>query len=251
MKRTISVTAIATCALILLGSLSASAQAPAPSQTQIQAQSTPQQAQSAAQDPSQPQPLGNYARTVHKDKTKPGTHSKPRVYDNDNLPTDGISIVGPPPAEPAADAKDSPSKTDVKADSKDAKPDASSDRKKAIQELQGKLDAQKQKLADMSHELDLQQREYRLHVATYYSDAANRLRDPEKWDKQDVEARADLDAKQKAVDTVHQALDDLQEQARKAGLTQKEDAGSKAASDKDATKDGNKETSKNENPDKS
>lgn len=243
MKRTISMTAIsmtvisttalAICALILLGSVSASAQAPAPSQTQAQAQ--PQHVQGAAQDPSETQPLGSYARKVH--KSKPGTPSKPHVYDNDNLPTGGISIVGPPPAESA--------KADAKTDSKDAKR-ANGDGKTANQELQTQLAAQKQKLDDLSRELDLEQREYRLHVANYYSDATNRLRDPEKWDKQDQDARADIDAKQKALDSARQSLDELQEQARKAGLPQKENAGSDAG-DKNATTDENQDTSKNQN----
>ncbi len=73
--------------LLLLGLAgpSASAQNQAPATTQI--------------SPSEPS-LGSYARQVRKD---PGGTSKPKVYDNDNLPTnDKLSVIGQTPAAPEA-----------------------------------------------------------------------------------------------------------------------------------------------------
>ncbi len=61
------------------------------------------QAPSAAQDSSSGSSLGAYARQVRKD---PGTSSRPKVYDNDNLPKDDkLSVVGTPSPSDSADAK--------------------------------------------------------------------------------------------------------------------------------------------------
>src|SRR5271166_5558468 len=52
------------------------------------------QAPSTTQNASSGPSLGDYARQVRKD---PGTTSKPKVYDNDNLPReDKLSVVGTP-----------------------------------------------------------------------------------------------------------------------------------------------------------
>src|SRR5580692_3671213 len=57
------------------------------------------QASSTAQNSSSGTSLGDYARQVRKD---PGTASKPKVFDNDNLPReDKLSIVGQKPTETA------------------------------------------------------------------------------------------------------------------------------------------------------
>src|SRR5258706_7026472 len=45
--------------------------------------------------------LGDYARKIHKDPSAPKT--KPKVFDNDNLPTtDKLSVVGQKPSAEAA-----------------------------------------------------------------------------------------------------------------------------------------------------
>ena len=62
------------------------------------------------------------------------------------------------------------------------------------------------------------QREYRLRAAAFYSDAGNRLRDSKDWDTQDAQYKQQIADKQKSVDDARQKLEDLQEQARKAGV---------------------------------
>ena len=82
--------------------------------------------------------------------------------------------------------------------------------------------AQKDKIAALSHELDLDQREYRLRAASFYGDAGSRLRNAGQWDKEDAQYKSDIDSKQKAIDAAKQQLDNLQEQARKSGMKQQE-----------------------------
>jgi hypothetical protein len=154
------------------------------------------------------QSLGDYARTYR--KTKAETSSAPRYFDNDNLPVnDALSVVGP---QPATDAK--PVAMDNSA--------ADADRQKAADEWAKKLDQQKQKIDSLNHDLDLEQREYRLRAAAMYGDAGNRLRNQAQWDKDDAQYKSDIDEKQKAIDAARQQLDNMQEEARTAGIKQKD-----------------------------
>ncbi len=184
------------------------------------------------------QSLGDYARSVRKQKIQPAPTS--RHYDNDNLPKDQqLNVVGPQPStapgEQAADATPSnaanaattatPSNAadaaTTRGGGKDQKTTAAEDRKKAAEELQKKIDEKKQKIEALSHELDLLQREYKLRAAAFYADAGNRLRDPGRWDKEDAQYRQDIADKQKALDAARSDLDSLQEEARKAGIRPK------------------------------
>ena len=69
----------------------------------------------------------------------------------------------------------------------------------------------------LTRELDVSQREYQLRAAAFYADAGNRLRNSGTWDKEDADYKQQISQKQKALDDAKQQLDDLQEQARKAG----------------------------------
>jgi hypothetical protein len=171
-------------------------------------------AQTTSQDQGQSS-LGDYARKVRKD---PGSaKAKPKVFDNDNLPTnDKLSVVGP---APAADASQKP------ADSKDAaaKPAASADEEQAKKQAawkawQDKLTAQKDSIDLASRELDVLQREYQLRAAAMYADVGNRMRNATQWDKEEADYKQKLADKQKAVEDGKQKLEDMKEEARKAGV---------------------------------
>jgi hypothetical protein len=170
----------------------------------------------SAQTPSAPQdqpPLGDYARKVRKDPAVP--KAKPKVFDNDNLPTnDKLSIVGQP-AETAsvvtpADEKDAAAAKPVEDDK--AKKEAE------WKAWQGKLSAQKDQIDLSTRELDVLQREYQLRAAAMYADAGNRIRNSAEWDKQDADYKQKIADKQKSIDDAKQKLTDMQEEARKAGV---------------------------------
>lgn len=171
--------------------------------------------------------LGDYARKVHKDPTS--TKPKPKVFDNDNLPTDDkLSVVGAPPVAGATDSSsaDSASKPAAPADNKDAsatKPAGTSAEDQAKKQAewkawQDKISAQKNAIDLASRELDVLQKEYQLRAAAMYADAGNRMRNAAQWDKEDADFKQKIADKQKAVDDAKQELDDIQEQARKAGV---------------------------------
>jgi hypothetical protein len=169
------------------------------------------------------QSLGDYARAARKKKVEPTTTT--RHFDNDNLPTnETLSVVGPPPPANANAGQGigSPSSTQAtKANAVDPAATAA-ERKQAADEWTKKLDQQKQKIDSLNHELDLEQREFRLRAAAYYGDAGTRLRNSAQFDKDDAQYKSDVDGKQKALDAARQELDEMQEQARKAGIVQKD-----------------------------
>ncbi len=157
--------------------------------------------------------LGDYARKVHKD---PAVKSKPKVvFDNDNLPKeDKLSVVG----ESVASDVNANAKT---TDDKDAAGNADEDQAKKQAEWkswQDKLSSQKNAIDLSSRELDVLQKEYQLRAAAIYGDAGNRFRNAAAWDKEDADFKQKIADKQKAVEDAKQKLDDMQEEARKAGV---------------------------------
>jgi hypothetical protein len=158
--------------------------------------------------------LGDYARKIRKEPAS--AKPKPKVFDNDNLPTDDkLSVVG---GQPAATASAAPAADDK--DAAGAKPaDDEQAKKQAVwKEWQDKVTAQKAQIDLAARELDVLQREYQLRAAAMYADAGNRIRNSADWDKQDADYKQKIADKQKALDDAKQKLQDMQEEARKAGV---------------------------------
>ena len=183
------------------------------------AQSQPAGSPAAPAPVASSQSLADYARSVRKDK-KPTT---PKQFDNDNLPkTDKLSVVGnateTAAAAPQADAGADQSAADPSKPAIIRPGDSAEDRQKVFDEWKGKIDEQKDDIHLVSRELDVLQREYRLRAAAFYADAGNRMRDSKDWDKEDLQYKGQIADKQKAVDEAKQKLEELQENARKAGV---------------------------------
>ena len=165
--------------------------------------------------------LGDYARKVHKDPAAP--KAKPKVFDNDNLPTeDKLSVVGSPAAASDSSQAESDSKAASSSEAKDAagaKPDDDQAKKQAEWKgWQEKLSAQKNSIDLASRELDVLQKEYQLRAAAMYADVGNRMRNAAQWDKEDADYKQKIADKQKTIDDNKQKLDAMQEEARKAGV---------------------------------
>ncbi len=181
--------------------------------------------------------LGDYARQIRKD---PGVKTTPKVFDNDNLPReDKLSIVGQKPAAPAENSiatkaaqtdstplaeGEAKAATEAKAGSEEKTPttttkapDDEATRQAAAKQWADKTAAQKDQIDLLARELEVLQREYQIRAAAMYADAGNRMRNSADWDKQDAQYKQQIADKQKALDEAKQKLDDLQEDARKAG----------------------------------
>jgi hypothetical protein len=175
-------------------------------------------------------PLGDLARQVRKQKPAPTA----KTFDNDNLPKDDkVSVVGQAPeqssdgnppdannataqpgesAQPADAASPGSGETKSPADEEQAKKQA------MWKEWQNKIKQQRDAIDLANRELDVANREYRLRAAAFYADAGNRLRNSTSWDKEDGQYKDQIAAKQKTLDDAKKALDDMQEEARKAGV---------------------------------
>jgi hypothetical protein len=179
-------------------------------------------AQTTSQPPQDQTPLGSYARNVRKD---PSAKPKPKVFDNDNLPTeDKLSVVGPPAATDAGNnpASGSGDKNAASGENKETtKPAGEDDQAKKLaawKVWQDKLTAQRDQIELMSRELDVLQREYQLRAAAMYADVGNRMRNSAQWDKQEADYKQKIADKQKAVTDAKQKLEDMEEEARKDGV---------------------------------
>jgi hypothetical protein len=225
MKR---ITSIAIGSLLSLGLITLEMAA------QNQTQSNGQSSSSASSSGTS---LGDYARQIRKNSPSTG---KPKVFDNDNLPKDDkLSIVGTPSDDSSSEAKpnddssgsnsgsgDNKGSSDAKApaDSKSAdqssaqKPQEQAEKDAAAKQWADKISTQKDAVDLDARELDVLQREYQLRAAAFYADAGNRLRNQAAWDQEDAKYKEQIADKQKEVDEAKQKLDDLQEEARKAGV---------------------------------
>jgi len=189
---------------------------PAGAQTTSSSQSTPSGGS-----------LGDYARQVR--KTTDST-SKPKVYDNDNLPkNDKLSIVGTVGPEKAPESLTEPADTNGEtkpgadksaagtAKTETSGPEDQAEKDAAAKQWADKIATQKDQVDLLGRELDVLQKEYQLRAAAMYADAGNRLRNSADWDKQDAQYKQQIADKQKALDDAKQKLSDIQDEATKAG----------------------------------
>lgn len=216
---------MAMASAFLMGVLTLTSAAQTPTTSNPQASSTTSASSGAS--------LGDYAKQVRKN---PGATSKPKVFDNDNLPKDDkLSIVGN--ATETSSEESSTAKTEEQAaptgENKAQAPNGEAaaasgttktpeqeqaDKEAAWKQWGEKISSQKEQIDLLARELDVLQREYQLRAAAIYGDAGNRLRNQADWDKQDAQYKQQIADKQKAVDDAKQKLEDMQEDARKAGV---------------------------------
>jgi hypothetical protein len=187
------------------------------------------QAQTGSNSQASPagQSLGDYARQVRKE---PDAKPKKKVFDNDNLPKeDKLSVVGNAPApgaeaaapaesKPAESANAAPAKAEAGAPPADTSKMDQAQKEAAWKQWGDRLKAQQETIDLLTRELDVAQREYQIRAAAMYGDVGNRLRNSADWDKQDAQYKQQIADKQKALDDAKQKLEDLREEARKAGV---------------------------------
>jgi hypothetical protein len=148
------------------------------------------------------QSLGEFAREQRQLKHP----SAKKVYTNDDIPSVREAETAPP-----ATAEAKPAAKEDKA--KAAEPD---DKSGKVYEV--RIAELKKEVAQLEREINVNQRENRLRVAQYYSDAGNALRDSKAWAEEQRKAQAELDAKQKDLAAAKEKLAAAEEEARKAGV---------------------------------
>lgn len=164
------------------------------------------------------QSLGDYARALRKSQG-PMPASAKVIYDNDNLPTGTLSVVGQKP-DSASDQDQDQSKDGQAADKdKDGlKPGQSpEDRDKALAALTAKLDEQKDKVNLLTRELDVLQGEYKLKATNFVNDPQQRVQNPNGFAVEGAKYQQQIADKQKDLDAAKATLATMQSDARKAG----------------------------------
>jgi predicted RNase H-like nuclease (RuvC/YqgF family) len=146
-----------------------------------------------------------------------------KVYTNDNLPaTETISTVGAPASDAAATTPtDGQTTADGSAPAtKDGgKPaDDTKTRQKTWEDWRDKIQKQKAAVEQMQKENEEIDRQYKLTTGNYYNSAQQRLYDGAAMAKEDAAYKQQMEQKKKAIDDGKQKIDDLQEEARRAGV---------------------------------
>jgi hypothetical protein len=160
------------------------------------------------------QSLGDAAREARAEK--PAT-PQTKVFTNDNLPTTGsISVLGTAAPTPSASSSDKAAKPAAAAAATASDPAA---KQKEADKIKDQIESQKGEISRLERELDISTREWKLRQAAYYADAGNQLRDPAAWAATERKYNDETAAKKQALDDARQKLEDLQDQARKAGMS--------------------------------
>jgi len=154
------------------------------------------------------QSLGEVARQ-NRMKKKPTATVR---LDDDNMKRTLLANAEPEPAkETDKQAGDKGKETAKKADSVAPK-----------DKLADQIKAEKDEITKLQRELDIVQREQRLRAAAFYADAGTQLRDQAKFAEDSRKEQAEIDSKKQALDAAQQKLADMEEQARKAGVSSKD-----------------------------
>jgi hypothetical protein len=163
------------------------------------------------------------AARKHKEQ-QAGKPAAAKVYTNDNLPaTETISTVGEAPAEAAAPA--SPDGAQASTDASAATPkdgakpaEEGKGRQKTWEDWRDKIQKQKAAAEQMQKDNDEVERQYKLTTGNYYNSAQQRLYDGAAMAKEDAAYKDQMEQKKNAMEAAKQKIEDLQEEARRAGV---------------------------------
>src|SRR5262249_59855183 len=129
---------------------------------------------------------------------------------------------------PYASARASDDKKDDSSAKKDAAKDenktgdktsTADDDQKNIDSWMKLINDEKKEIRQLERELNVAQREAGVRSAVYYADASTMLRDSAKYSEDSRNLKSEIDTKTQALADARAKLEDLQEQARKAGIS--------------------------------
>ena len=161
------------------------------------------------------------AARLHKQQ-QTGKPTAAKVFTNDDLPTtETISTVGATPVENTATpvANDNNGSDGSQAAAAAPKTDdPAKDKKKSWEDWQKKIEAQKASVAQMQKDNDEVERQYKLTTGNFYNSAQQRVYDGAAMAKEDAAYKEQMEKKRNAIVDAKQKVDDMEENARKAGV---------------------------------
>lgn len=166
-----------------------------------------QQSEQQSSQPSSQPSLGEAARKARAQKSRtPAT-----------IRLEGDGLVLPDSSKNAN--TDVPASDTNAAENKDeSKKSLADDSKQKAEDLNKKIEAQRNEIVLLQRELDVAQREQRLRAAAFYADAGTQLRDSAKYADDSRKEQELIDTKKQGLERAQEKLEDLKEQARKAGV---------------------------------
>ena len=155
--------------------------------------------------------LGEYARK-QREQQKPASPTT-KVFTNDD--------IGSSPAPAAAAQDTSGADKDKKASkSKDKKDETKAEEmNKAAEEFKSKVADQKAKIAEIQRNMDVSEREFKLHSIEWYTQAGNALLDPKKYKDETDKHNKEMDDLRKQLADANAEMEKIREEIRKAGLS--------------------------------
>jgi len=157
------------------------------------------------------QSLGEAAREARKNRPPEPTT---KVITNDDFGRPWVSIN----SDDSDNAK-SADKDKAPENAKEKKKTAAEEQAQLDKQWKAKIDSQNEKITLLERELDILQRENRQRATNYYGDAGNRLRNPGKFAEDERQYRDNIAAKQKELEDAKTELENMREEARKAGAS--------------------------------
>jgi hypothetical protein len=189
----------------------AAAPSSAPASAAPVAQASPQST-TVSLPPQTTDPLVAAARKAREQKKDQAGAKPPRVFNNDNIPTQGgVSAVGQNPAADAADGTDTTAGATA-APAPGAGASAASDEKT----WRKRFDTLHKKLEQDQEELNIMQRELGVLDVQNYSDPVKAMQ--QGYSRSDINEKTDkIEAKKKAIEADQQAIADAEEELQRAG----------------------------------
>ena len=158
------------------------------------------------------QSLGDAARQARRNKPPEPTT---RVITNDDFGRPWVSINSDTSDNAISDAD----KNKAQENAKEKKKTAAEEQAQLDKQWKARIDSQNERISLLERELDVLQRENRQRATNYYGDAGNRLRNPGKYAEDERQYRDNIASKQKELEDAKTELENLREEARKAGAS--------------------------------
>jgi hypothetical protein len=183
----------------------------APASAQAPAAQAPGQSTVVSLPPQTTDPLAAAARKAREQKKEQAGAKSPRVFNNDNIPTQGgVSAVGQNPTPDNAAGTDAAAGNGSAPASGGSSADAG---EKAWRDRFAKL---RKKLEQDQADLDLMQRELGVLDVQYYNDPVKGMQ--QGYSRSDINEKTDkIEAKKKTIEADQQAITDAEEELHKAG----------------------------------
>lgn len=158
------------------------------------------------------QTLADRARELRKEKRTQSSSEK--VFTNESLNLRPAPSIGEKATEtkPAAKGEE----TEEEEGAKKLTPDE--EKAAAAADIRSRIEKAKSEVATLQRELDIATRENKLRTAQFYADAGNRLRDEKKFADEQRANQADMADKQKRLAEAQALIENLRNEARRAGV---------------------------------